>query len=137
MFGLIRNFYHWVKSKMERDVYIMLLGIDNAGKSSIATAFQGTFEETLPTSGYSPSNFKHENDNIKLYDIGGSKGFQRYWKEYFAAVHGCIFVVDGSTRDRLEIVKTVFEDNVNHPYLKGKPMLMFVSYYHVIVCIFL
>lgn len=41
MFGLMRNFYKWCKTRKEKVVTAALLGIDNAGKSTVLACMKG------------------------------------------------------------------------------------------------
>jgi GTPase SAR1 family protein len=41
MFGLLRNLYKWYKSKNEKIVKFALIGIDNAGKTTILARIKG------------------------------------------------------------------------------------------------
>lgn len=41
MFGLLRNLYKWYKNRNEKVVKFALLGIDNAGKTTILARLKG------------------------------------------------------------------------------------------------
>jgi hypothetical protein len=41
MFGLLRNLYKWYKSRSEKIVKFALIGVDNAGKSTLLARLKG------------------------------------------------------------------------------------------------
>ena len=50
MFDLMRNFYKWLMRKNGKEITLALLGVDNAGKSTILSRLKGgTEKNTLYT----------------------------------------------------------------------------------------
>ncbi|KAA6394768.1 MAG: hypothetical protein EZS28_009705 [Streblomastix strix] len=124
MFYLMASIFKKVQTKRQDKPCIILLGIDNAGKSSILTGFTYTFRPPVPTWGFAHSIVEIGKKQVDIYDVGGGKNIRAIWKKYYADVHGIIFVVDSTDSERREEVLEVFEESFSHPFLVGKPILM-------------
>lgn len=90
-------------SVLDRTIYLLMLGLDNAGKTCTAKTLVGeSLENVAPTIGFSKVSTKYKGFNVTIYDLGGSKSFRGIWPKYFHEVHGFIFIVDASDNDRLQ-----------------------------------
>lgn len=90
-------------SVLDRNIYLLMLGLDNAGKTCTAKTLVGeNLDNVAPTIGFSKVTTKYKGFNVSIYDLGGSKSFRGIWPKYFHEVHGFIFVVDASDNERLE-----------------------------------
>lgn len=108
---------------------MLLLGLDNAGKTSVALRLSGdSVEDVVTTIGFSNYELKpaNKNDPFKyiLYDLGGGQRIRTIWKNYFALVHGIIFVIDSSDLERINDVKQTLTNVIAHEKIVGKPILM-------------
>lgn len=61
---------------------------------------------------------------ITLYDLGGGRRIRTIWKNYYALVHGIVFVIDSSDIERILEVKDLMEEVLSNPLVAGKPILM-------------
>lgn len=61
-----------------------------------------------------------ENFLVTLLDIGGGGS----WRDLYGEVHGFIFVVDSSDRQRIKEVKELLTDLLKQPRVAGKPLLV-------------
>ena len=75
---------------------IVLAGLDNAGKTSLARRhLTGEFVSLKPTLGMNVDMLTRDDTKISLIDLGGQTAFrQRNWKAYISVAHALIFVVD-------------------------------------------
>ena len=55
---------------------------------------------------------------IEAYDLGGSKRIRRIWENYYAEVHGIVFVVDAADENRLEEARTTLQEASSHAYVR-------------------
>ena len=90
-------------SVLGRNIYLLMLGLDNAGKTCAAKSLVGeSLDNVAPTIGFSKVSTKYKGFNVTIYDLGGSKSFRGIWPKYYHEVHGFIFIVDASDAERLE-----------------------------------
>lgn len=112
----------------KKAIVLLMLGLDNAGKTCTAKSLVGepssAVENTAPTVGFSSVETKYKGYKVKIYDLGGSKGFRGIWPSYFHEVHGFIFVVDSADLTRMSEVRDVFQEILVHDKVKGKPVLL-------------
>jgi ADP-ribosylation factor-like protein 13B len=59
-----------------------------------------------------------------IYDIGGDIKFRNIWSNYYADLHGIVYVIDASAKNRLEESKKALHELAKNYLLIGKPMLM-------------
>ncbi|CAJ0609452.1 unnamed protein product [Cylicocyclus nassatus] len=87
-----------------REIKIGCFGVDGAGKTTILKMIKGEDpRNVLPTNGFSMIDMDFDNDfTIKVYDLGGHERIRDIWPNYFAEVHGIMYVVDISDEERLD-----------------------------------
>lgn len=83
----------------ERRLRIVILGLENAGKSSILRAWlKEDIREISPTFGYQifTSEYKKDNETyiLDIFDIGGQNSIRAYWETYYSDADGVLFVYD-------------------------------------------
>merc|ERR1712086_1100063 len=68
----------------KKETRLLILGLDNAGKTTILYKFQGdeSAVQTVPTVG------------LKVWDLGGQTAIRPYWRCYYINTSGIIYVVD-------------------------------------------
>lgn len=93
---------------------IVLLGIDNAGKTSIMRYLKkrGKLPDDtppMPTVGFSTSTIVHHVGRdvleITCFDVGGQHKMRELWPQYCHATNGLLVVVDSNDHDRIPEVK--------------------------------
>ncbi|XP_049785434.1 ADP-ribosylation factor-like protein 2 isoform X2 [Schistocerca cancellata] len=92
------------KMKMkEKEIRILMLGLDNAGKTTILKRFNGEEIDTIsPTLGFNIKTLEHRGYKLNVWDVGGQKSLRSYWRNYFETTDGLIWVVDSADKRRLE-----------------------------------
>ncbi|XP_076035516.1 uncharacterized protein LOC143021723 isoform X2 [Oratosquilla oratoria] len=114
--------------KEKSDVTLLLVGLDNAGKTTAAKGIVGDpVEDVAPTIGFAPEELEYRGCSITIYDLGGGVRIRPVWKNYFAEVHGVIFVVDASDPSRAEECKQVLINLLSHKQISGKPILLLAN----------
>uniref|UniRef100_H2Y6E0 ADP-ribosylation factor-like protein 2 n=1 Tax=Ciona savignyi TaxID=51511 RepID=H2Y6E0_CIOSA len=87
----------------EKEVRILMLGLDNAGKTTILKKFIGEDINTIsPTLGFNIETVEHRGFKLNIWDVGGQKSLRSYWRNYFESTDGLIWVVDSADKRRLE-----------------------------------
>ena len=67
-----------------REYRILILGLDNAGKTTILYRLQ--VDEpvtTVPTIGFNVETLKFKNLTFQVWDLGGQSSIRPYWRCYY------------------------------------------------------
>ncbi|XP_065031463.1 ADP-ribosylation factor 1-like isoform X2 [Musa acuminata AAA Group] len=92
-----------------REARILVLGLDNAGKTTILYRLQmGEVVSTIPTIGFNVETVQYNNVKFQVWDLGGQTSIRPYWRCYFPNTQAVIYVVDSSDTDRLVTAKDEF-----------------------------
>lgn len=90
----------------ERDVRVLVLGLDNAGKTTVTRRLNGqSISDVAPTLSFNIVTLEHEGMRLNLWDIGGQKSLRPFWRNYFEETDAIVWVVDSTALFRLEEVK--------------------------------
>ncbi|XP_012657018.1 ADP-ribosylation factor-like protein 13B isoform X2 [Otolemur garnettii] len=130
MFSLMANCCSWFKRWREpvRKVTLVMVGLDNAGKTATAKGIQGECpEDVAPTVGFSKIDLRQGKFEVTIFDLGGGKRIRGIWKNYYAESYGVIFVVDSSDEERMEETKETMSEVLRHPRISGKPVLVLAN----------
>ncbi|KAI6053275.1 ADP-ribosylation factor-like protein 13B isoform X1 [Marmota monax] len=130
MFCLMANCCSWFKRWREpvRKVTLVMVGLDNAGKTATAKGIQGEHpEDVAPTVGFSKIDLRQGKFEVTIFDLGGGKRIRGIWKNYYAESYGVIFVVDSSDEERMEETKETMSEVLRHPRISGKPVLVLAN----------
>ena len=130
MFTLMKNLHTFVHAKQERSAAFVLVGLDNAGKTTVVKALQGqVVRETRPTVGFQRGNqYKAGKYMLKMHDLGGGAKIRGLWDSYYAEVHGVVFVVDAAdTPERMALARELLENLMKDERVEGKPILIFAN----------
>ncbi|KAL7750434.1 ADP-ribosylation factor protein 3 [Sorochytrium milnesiophthora] len=89
--------------RSDKEVRILLLGLDNAGKTTILKQLNSEdIAEVSPTTGFNVKSVSAHGFKMNVWDIGGQKVIRPYWKNYFESTDVLIYVIDSSDKRRLE-----------------------------------
>lgn len=131
--GFLSRMFAGKRCKKNRSVFpetsklkFVLLGLDNAGKTSLRDRLiHAPAEAPKTTWGFSSNTFDTPTgEQITIYDLGGHSRIRGIWVNYIAEVHGAIFVVDAVDRQRLPEAKQALHDIYGDARLFGKPLLI-------------
>ena len=93
----------WTKLLGKKDVRILMVGLDAAGKTTILYQLKmGETVKTIPTIGFTVETLDYKGLNFTVWDVGGQDKIRVLWKHYYQNTDGLIFVVDSNDRDRIE-----------------------------------
>uniref|UniRef100_A0A1I7W5V0 ADP-ribosylation factor-like protein 3 n=1 Tax=Loa loa TaxID=7209 RepID=A0A1I7W5V0_LOALO len=80
LLGLIRKF----KNQPGKEFRILLLGLDNAGKTTILKHLASEdIKHITPTQGFNIKSVVSDDVKLNVWDIGGQRKIRPYWKNYF------------------------------------------------------
>eukprot|EP01121_Diplochlamys_sp_Union-15-3_P013401 TRINITY_DN4153_c0_g1_i1.p1 TRINITY_DN4153_c0_g1~~TRINITY_DN4153_c0_g1_i1.p1 ORF type:complete len:209 (-),score=39.83 TRINITY_DN4153_c0_g1_i1:166-738(-) len=109
---------------------ILMIGLDNAGKTTILYQLMGRMDEdmaTAPTIGSNIETITYKNITLRITDMGGKKGARNLWVHDFATSDAIIFVIDCSDKDRIKEAKKEIRTVVEHEQLRPRVPLLFFA----------
>jgi small GTP-binding protein len=130
MFHLVQNLVKWASARGEMNVNILLIGLDGAGKTTLAHGLKGEQppETIVPTMGF---NFHRRDDGrrrVKFTDLGGGTAMRKLWAGYLGDAHAVVFVVDAADHARFPDAAACLADAARAGAgLAGKPLLVFAN----------
>lgn len=109
------------KANMECvNVRLACRGLDNAGKTSIVCRLNGEeLSAVLPTMGFNIDTLHYKGYRLNVWDIGGQKTIQSFWRNYFEATDGLIWVVDSTDKARMADCRTELHKLMKEERLAG------------------
>ncbi len=112
-----------------KEVRILILGLDNAGKTTVLHQLQndGEIEQTTPTIGFNVEVLQYKNIKFQVWDLGGQTTIRPYWRCYYPNTDAIIFVVDSCDVDRLGIAKQELMAMLEEEELKDTILLVFAN----------
>ena len=70
----------------EKEMKILIIGLDNAGKTTIVNKFNGEDIDSIsPTLGFDIKTLQHRDFQLNFWDVGGQQTIRSYWRNYFEA----------------------------------------------------
>ena len=135
--GWFSEFLQWL-GLTRREVGVLVIGLDNAGKTTVVRALQrelgkeplpaGSVDalEVSPTLGYSEDTVLTTHLRVKMVDMAGQVAYRDLWKYYFdpKQTHGIIFVVDTADKKRLGETAQAFGSLLETSELAEVPILV-------------
>ncbi|KAL6720534.1 ADP-ribosylation factor protein 3 [Lecanora helva] len=150
MYHLAKSIYFWATSKEEYS--ILLLGLDNAGKTTLLSTIKTLYthtpppsKPTVPTVGQNVAIVSLPDMYLKIWDVGGQHALRSMWTSYYSVCHAIVFVVDGcdvgdgdvqttgggggggEQVGRLEECRKTLESVLSHPSTKSVPLLVLAN----------
>ncbi|XP_050816680.1 ADP-ribosylation factor-like protein 2 [Gopherus flavomarginatus] len=112
----------------ERELRLLMLGLDNAGKTTILKKFNGEDIDTIsPTLGFNIKTLEHRGFKLNIWDVGGQTSLRSYWRNYFESTDGLIWVVDSADQQRLQVCKQELQSLLVEERLAGATLLIFAN----------
>ncbi|KAI9701123.1 MAG: ADP-ribosylation factor protein 3 [Candelina mexicana] len=149
MYHLLKGLYLYATSKEEYSV--LLLGLDNAGKTTFLEQIKAHFSpthpephlKTVPTVGQNVSTITLPELYLKIWDVGGQHSLRKLWQSYYASCHAIVFIIDSSDVgdadieklgkgensgiERLEECKLALESVLQNADTEGVPLLVLAN----------
>lgn len=112
----------------EKEVRILILGLDNAGKTTIMKRFNGEDISTIsPTLGFNIKTLEHRGFTLNFWDVGGQKSLRSYWRNYFECTDAVIWVIDSADRRRMSDCSTELHSLLQEERLAGATLLLLAN----------
>ena len=114
--------------KTESEARVLVLGLDNAGKTTVVRKFMGEDISTIsPTLGFQIQTLEYRGFRLNVWDVGGQKTIRSYWKNYFEQTDGLIFVVDSADRRRMADCRAELATLLGQEKLAGATILIMAN----------
>ncbi|KAF8450992.1 ADP-ribosylation factor family-domain-containing protein [Boletus edulis BED1] len=114
--------------RKEREMRILFLGLDNAGKTTILKKINGeNISSISPTLGFNIKTFIHRNYTLNIWDVGGQRTLRPYWRNYFEQTDAIVWVVDSGDRMRMRDCKEELHNLLLEDRLSGASLLVFAN----------
>lgn len=112
----------------EKEVRILMLGLDNAGKTTVVKKFNAEDVDTIsPTLGFNIKTLEYKQFKLNIWDVGGQTSLRSYWRNYFEETDGLIWVVDSADRARLHDCAAELKLLLQQERLAGASLLVFAN----------
>ncbi|OAV96676.1 hypothetical protein PTTG_02942 [Puccinia triticina 1-1 BBBD Race 1] len=115
--------------RKEREMRILMLGLDNAGKTTLVRRLKGDLDlsKVMPTLGFNIDTLIHRSYSLNIWDIGGQKTLRPYWRNYFESTDAIIWVIDSTDRARLSDTSIELNQLLLEERLAGASLLVFAN----------
>ncbi|KAG9248290.1 ADP-ribosylation factor family protein [Calycina marina] len=112
----------------DKEMRILMLGLDNAGKTTIVKRIMGEDVNTVsPTLGFIIKTIEYEGYKLNIWDVGGQKTLRSYWRNYFEKTDALIWVVDATDRLRIDDCREELHGLLQEERLSGACLLVFAN----------
>ena len=115
----------WVQSYFEDDKFVVVLGLDGAGKTALVHRLRfGETTDPLPTMGFVIHSVLLHNRKLQIADTCGQDTVRELWGCMYHTADAVIFVVDGTDAKRLPCAMREIQRVMAYPTLEDKPFLI-------------
>ena len=114
--------------KDETEARILVLGLDNAGKTTILKKLsEEDASHIMPTQGFNVKSLQVDGFKLNMWDIGGQKSIRPYWRNYYEQTDCLIYVIDSADRRRLEETGVELGQLLEEEKMTGAPVMIFAN----------
>ncbi|KAL4702043.1 hypothetical protein ACJJTC_012491 [Scirpophaga incertulas] len=125
--GLL-NILKKLRSNPEKELRLLLLGLDNAGKTTLLKQLASEdVNHVTPTAGFNIKSVLSNGFKLNVWDIGGQRKIRPYWRNYFENTDILIYVVDCSDHQRLEETSLELAELLQDDKLRTVPLLVYAN----------
>jgi len=111
-----------------RDVKILMVGLDAAGKTTILYKLKlNEVVTTIPTIGFNVESVKYKSLDFTVFDVGGQDRIRPLWKYYYAGIDAIIYVVDSADNERISDARDELEKMLSDDQLREVKLLVLAN----------
>ncbi|KAM6453493.1 ADP-ribosylation factor-like protein 5C isoform 4-T4 [Liasis olivaceus] len=111
-----------------REHKVIIIGLDNAGKTTILYQFlMNEVVHTSPTIGSNVEEIILHKTHFLMWDIGGQENLRSTWNTYYSNTEFVILVIDSTDRERLTVTKEELYKMLAHEDLRNAAVLIFAN----------
>ncbi|CAE7514982.1 arl3 [Symbiodinium natans] len=120
-----------IASSSGRASQVVVLGLDNAGKTTLLRHMKGDLKSISGRNAMKSVEVQSPHGSMALtmasWDLGGRIPDRALWRKYYKDADALIFVVDSADRRRLEESQNQLEDLLREDDLVDKPLLVYAN----------
>ncbi|XP_063718902.1 ADP-ribosylation factor-like protein 3 [Symsagittifera roscoffensis] len=116
-----------LRKSSDRDLKLLLLGLDNAGKTTILKLVANEDPIVTPTQGVNVKSVQKDGFKMTIIDVGGQKNLRPFWRNYFDGTDVLVYVVDSHDTKRLQESADCFLDCLDESKLDKVPVLVLAN----------
>ena len=118
----------FIFSKPKKNIRILFLGIERAGKTTILYQLKlGQTVAQLSTVGFNLETLKHNKTTFTIWDVGGKQIIRPLWKHYYENAQAIVYVIDANDETRLQETKEELKKTLKDLDLKGIPLVILAN----------
>ncbi|CAH0557177.1 unnamed protein product [Brassicogethes aeneus] len=107
---------------------IVIVGLDNAGKTTILYQFlMNEVVHTSPTIGSNVEEVVWRNIHFLMWDLGGQQSLRAAWSTYYTNTEFVIVVIDSTDRERLSIIREEIYKMLTNEELSKAGVLVYAN----------
>ena len=113
----------------ESDAKILILGLDNAGKTNLLKFLsEEAITHNMPIQGFNIRSLVAKGFHVDAWDLGGNgTSSRRYLRNYFDYTNGLVFVIDSADVRRLSESSHELQQLLQEDKLAGVPLLILAN----------
>ena len=124
MFSLLSGLWQYLFSKTE--VQVLIIGLDNAGKTTVLERLKNIFLKTPeisaelipPTIGMNLGKMEIAGNKAIFWDLGGQQSLRSIWDHYFQEADAVLFVLDAADPSRFAEARAALQNVIGHRELR-------------------
>ena len=124
MFSLLSGLWQYLFSKTE--VQVLIIGLDNAGKTTVLERLKNIFLKTPeisaelipPTIGMNLGKMEISGNKAIFWDLGGQQSLRSIWDHYFQEADAVLFVLDAADPSRFAEARAALQNVISHRELR-------------------
>lgn len=102
----------------------LLVGLDDAGKSSLLAQLQGQPVQRQQDGLPKPVMVEYDTVTLRIHDIGGGRRMRAIWPAFLPDSHAIVFVVDSADTQRHSEAADTLWQLLRHPAAADKYLLV-------------
>ncbi|XP_060519076.1 ADP-ribosylation factor-like protein 5A [Cylas formicarius] len=107
---------------------IVIVGLDNAGKTTILYQFlMNEVVHTSPTIGSNVEEVVWRNIHFIMWDLGGQQSLRAAWSTYYTNTEFVIVVIDSTDKERLPVIREELYKMLAHEELSKAGVLVYAN----------
>jgi small GTP-binding protein len=113
---------------------ILMIGLDNAGKSTILYKLKSMMLcesersiDVIPTIGFNVETVNYQDTRFTVWDIGGNDKIRSLWNHYYYHTDVLIFVIDSADVNRISEAKDELFKILQNDLLNNVPLLVIAN----------